>query len=322
MLQYSRSRAVLLAGLMFHLGMTSVLDAKNPVTQPAVRRAAWEKDQSVRYAITTEEERESKAAGLDAAGELSLKRTIDVSLKVLSEDPGGGRTIQGTLTQIRLSGRMDGRDVQFDSEHDKAGQGNSVADLLLKIIGAKFQVRVAPDGRIEQVRGLDSAWGGKGFSAPPPPLLSVQFIFRDQAMCRLLSETLSPPLPEPMKEDTRFAERMPLEIPFVTMLEWPATFTVAKPEQAEGVPCAHITGKGTLETARPPADVGTAGLRTTVLEGHRESDLYVAADSGQVVRHTITHDVLVEVVLKPPAGGDTQTMKIRQKIKISATRLK
>jgi hypothetical protein len=313
---------LVLLGFLVLTGVNTRLSAEAPSTQPARAHAAWKEGQSVRYRITVKEDRESTDPRLGAGSLLSMSRTLHVRLKVLGRDSAGLQMIRGVFDRIEVSGRSDGRPIDYDSDQDRPGKGNAVADLLSNVVNVEFQIQVLPNGAFKRVSGLDAAWRKKGLLAPPPAMLAIQFLFRDQAVYQLLGEVISPPVPtDAAGKGSTYEDRLPLEVPFVTMLTWPAVFTVVGTERVVSVSCVHVTAKGGLEIARPPGDVGTAGLRATVVEGQRQSDLYLASDSMQVIRNAVTQDVVLSLKLKPPAGGDSPSMTLRQRIRITAERV-
>jgi hypothetical protein len=319
---YNKSRVIPLAGLILLFGMNLRLLATIPATQPA-HTLSWKEGQSVKYVITIQEDRESMDPRLPEPSLLSLKRTLHLSLKVLPAKPNGLHRIQFKFDRIELSGRSDNQPIDYDSDRDQPGKGNTIADLISNIVGVNFNLLITPEGVFNKVTGLDATWRAKGLLIAPAPMLGIQFLFRDQAMLQLLTDTLSPPLPPNLNvKGYKYKDRLPLEIPFVTLLAWPATFTITGYEQIDGESCIRITAKGDLETVRPPRDIGKAGLRASAVKGQRQSDLYIAPGSREVIRHVIAHKITLSLKLIPPAGGDSPTMKLRQQIKIITTRQK
>ncbi|UCD29146.1 MAG: hypothetical protein JSV03_01285 [Planctomycetota bacterium] len=273
--------------------------------------------------ITVQEDRESTDRQLPKPSSLSLKRNLHLSLKALPRESNGFHKIQCKFERIELKGQFDDQPIHYDSDRDQPGKGNAIADLLSNIVGVKFHISITPEGVFKQLSGLDATWRAKGLLIAPAPMLGIQFLFRDQAMLQLLTATLSPPLPPDTSiKGFTYQHRQPVEIPFVALLVWPATFTITGNERINGGTCVHIIAKGDIKTARLPGDIGKAGLRASVVKGHRQSDLYISPDAREVIRNEITHKLALSVKLNPPAGGDSPIMDLRQQITIVATRLK
>ncbi len=126
--------------------LVSVPAARAAAAQSAVVHSAWKEGQTVSYVITCEEHRESQDSRADRPTVLSLQRTIHITLKAERIEADGSGSIQCTLDRIDLKGDNGGRPIAYDSQGDRAGSGNSTADLLSNVVGQQFRIRLGQGG--------------------------------------------------------------------------------------------------------------------------------------------------------------------------------
>lgn len=328
---------ILHAGIVIALLTAASLRADTATTQPATAQSAatqpapsagaaahpvWREGDSLRYRIVTDEQRCTINPRQPRPGRLKLTTTLDVKLDVGPIDKEGLRLIRATFERIAITGESDGQPIRYDSQEDKQGKGNPLADLLSLIVGQRFEVRATPDGAFAEVRGLDAIWRRNNLLAAPPALVSFQLMFRDLAVEQLLADTIAPPVPA--KRDAlpaRYTVPMPVSVPMVALLEWPATYIATGLTTIDGKPCIHVTANGVPTPAHVPGDISGAGLLCSVDKAVRKADMDLDPQSGQVIRNAIDHDLHLVLTLKPPAGGTTQTMMLKQLMTITTTRL-
>jgi hypothetical protein len=291
--------------------------ADAPSFQPAVIAAAhrrypsWQDGRTVRYTITTEEERTTDDP-LPEGHVLSLRRVMDVTFTPQEMKADGSGSMRGTLHRVELNGRSGHQFIRYDSRQDKPGQGNTTADLLAAIVGREFRIRLGPGGQFEEFTGFNTAWRSQGLLAAPASVVSIQFLFRDHAMLGLLRESLSPTL-------GREAE-MPGEIPGVAMLECAARFNVEPRNASMPHSRIRVQGQGDVRATRPDADIPTAGLLCEVTSGRQTWDLLLDTQTHQIIHNEMIRDVVLTVKLVPPTPSDSPATTIRQNLRIIASR--
>ncbi len=291
-----------------------------PATVPSVRYPLWRAGQPVDYVISVRENRRSHDQRPELRADLSLERVLHLHVDPREVSPAGG-VLRMRLDRIVLSGRSNETPIAYDSRQDRGKRGDALADLLATVAGRTFEVKISAAGEFLDVRGLDSAWRSAGQLMAPAPLLGIQFMFRDQTMLGLLRETLALPIGRDSDANGEtWRQILQTAVPLVTPLAWDAAFTTGDRADCGGRPCRHVTAAGSLSAVRPMGDVGEHGLRTEAVDGARRSDLRLDDDTGQVIRHQIEQNVVLSLVLRPPAGGETLRMKLEQTTQISVQR--
>jgi hypothetical protein len=294
----------------------------------------WRSGQAVQYRITVREERRSLDSRPDLNSDLVLERILHLRVEAheTSQDAG---SLRMQIRRLIVRGEFDGKPLAYDSDLRNRSEKNPLADLLSTVIGRRFDVKTGPGGEFLGVHGLDSAWRGAGPSTaglPPAPLLGIQFLFRDHAMLGLLRDTLAPPAitrPSGAGEGStgpstdaraRLHLSIPAAVPLVTPLAWDATFELIGPGTIAGDPCLRIAASGPVKAVRPAGDAGGHGLRCEVFEGKRRGELCVHPETSQVIRQEMNQNLVMSLILDPPAGGETLRMRIEQKTHVRVER--
>jgi len=309
--------AVLPSGSVKHLSSDpATIIVLRRATRPAVR------PQPVRVALS--EHRETTVQ--DAATTVSqLDLTLEGNLVAGTK---GGESAAASLTfdRIRLVyGEPAGprEMLSYDSTGDRAGQGNPLADLLVIVVGAQLQVSLEPTGRFVELNGLDVLWRKADVILAPPPLLPAQWIFRDLGMGELVAETLFPPMPQ---ASVRVGESWRTTLPANVMLAAP--LRVHLQATLTGIDCtprgrrvASVRLEGAMEPALDIYGSDEPGIVPQVASSTHRVDLRIEPESCSL-RQTSRRELELHLTLRPPHGGETRTMIIRQTRTLTVARRK
>ncbi len=202
--------------------------------------------------------------------------------------------------------------LTYDSRKDKAGKGNRLADLMAIVADVKLALKIAPDGRLVELRGLDAKWRAAGIIMAPPDLLAVQWLFRDNSMQELVSEALFPPMPATAKRtgDSWNAE-IPASIPLAAQLTSHLRFELSPGEDADRTSgSVRVKAAGQIKPTKPLLDAPPA-IQPAVNSASHTVQIQLNPESG-LLRQKSTRTLDVDLTLTPPSGNDRLKMKLRQ----------
>lgn len=253
-----------------------------------------------------------------------LELELQASLKAGKTEPDGAVTATLQFDRIRL--KMDSPDHPeetrtYDSQTDKPQKGSPLADLLTVVADARLDLRVSPNGRLIELRGLDPKWRAAGTIMAPPDLLAVQWLFRDMCMGELVAEALFLPMPaSPVQPGDAWEFDVPANIPLMAQLTSRLRCTMDRqPADDKTSEAIVICGSGCIEPTEPALKNSPPAIRPFV-ESSSHTMTARLDPATSVFRQTSERRVRLGLTLAPPTGAERLRMSVDQTRKLAAGR--
>jgi len=262
---------------------------------------------------------------------------LDLSIEgTLKKDKAGAEGSIGAslhFDRIRLSvGEKNRTDslLRYDSQTDKPGKGNRLADLMAVVADAKLALRVSPNGQLLELRGLDPKWRAAGIVMAPPDLLTAQWLFRDMSMAELVAEALFPPAPDrELTDGYKWSFDLPANIPLTAQF---TSHLAARVEQMHPAaqpwpagndgpasPILRIAATGQIEPAAAPLKDVAPAIRPAVSASSHHLRLTFHPKTG-FITHSSKRVLTTDLTLTPPQGNHRLRMRIHQVRTLEAER--
>ncbi|HPD31488.1 MAG TPA: hypothetical protein PLL20_15970 [Phycisphaerae bacterium] len=231
--------------------------------------------------------------------------------------------VEATLRFVRIRMKVDApqSSLAYDSENDKAGKGDQLADLMEAVTDAELTLLVSPDGRLLELRGLDHRWRQAGVIVPPPHLLAVYWFFRDNCMLELVGEALFPVMPAGRAQvgETWEAE-IPADIPLAARLNSCLRWSLCSVTDDDPVPAeVWFEAKGTVRLADLPMKDTSPGIRPYLKSGTHNVEAKLCPATG-TFQQSSSRLIDVELILTPPSGKERLRTTIHQERRLTAQR--
>lgn len=251
----------LLAFVFVVVGITGAAAQAQSEPAPLNLRPQWQPGQTARYEIWGRRVRsmEMSVGGRSRQTSVTIDTTGEITWTVDRVKPDGGATCIMTLDWMTATITPSEGEVQRNDSRRAQGDAPMVHDLLRAMAGVPLTVEVAPDGSIEDVRGVDAIRRRAQHEEMVPEELDFIESANDLATVPDVPAALEP-------GDTWQAEyRWTHEMGF---LHHDVTYTLAGVEHLAGIPVATVEARGDLELEvdrskmpdnAPPIDVKLVG---------------------------------------------------------------
>lgn len=286
-----------------------------PATRPAeailLRAALIPPPQPQPFRIQVVEHQETETPGRPATV-LDLEMSFSGILARTGDPLRGEWQAKLTLDRIELRHQsgVGAPEIQFDSTGNQDGP---VATLMSPLKGAQLALQISPTGRLRELRGLDLLLRKKWSATVSPNLQVLHSRMRDMPMCELLGEALFPPMPgSALRCGDSWHTEVQIGVGMLTPLCCQLRGELTGLEMGlDELPVAMLSLTGEVVPAHGLARESRPGVKPAVKRGSYRAELAVDWNTNAISQAS-HREIELEMTLDSPAGGEMQTINVRQ----------
>lgn len=181
-------------------------------------RWKYQKGQELRY--KTVQKTATEAAGNTIQQEMST--TFAMNVDDVDDKGLATLTCKYDAVAIKMAGLQE---LDYDSEKDKEAPDEPMAQMMSKLVGQSFTMKMTPSGKVTDVKGFDKILeammkGAGGEAEQEMARQMMKQMFSDDAFKSMMQQ-MSPPLPEEKvgKGDT-WSNEFTLKMPFLGAMKF------------------------------------------------------------------------------------------------------
>lgn len=238
--------------------------------------------------------------------QVNLTQRFNLSaLKALDND---GRQLELEFKDQKINVKQGELTVMsFDSRDNASTEGNPVAPLLTKMIGARIQYQTDAGGKVEKVEGVEELMTRIGFNRKSQQHAAFKDFVSEETLKRYGSlGEMMPNRVVKVGEDWSIKEQVPSTI---GTLDIQMNYTFKKWEQRDDRRCALIKADGVITPAPGPG----GGSPVKVQKGTISGDIWFDPELGMVVGQNLDQNMTLDI----NAGGQKMTSDLKQQIRMA-----
>lgn len=281
--------------------------------EPVRLQPQWEEGQTSRYEIFTRREQRGlvMAAGERREQQASVETTGELTWHVQQVRSDGGAVCEMTIDWMRMTMRSDQAEQVNDSRQG-SGDTEPVHDMLRAMAGTPIEVRVAPDGLIEGVAGVDAVRQSMANPGLAPGELDL--IESASKLALLAGAPAQATVGDTWQRRNRWRHEM-------GYLHEDITWRLEGVEHIAGIPVATVTGDAVLdlefEEPDMPPDAPPVDVR--LREGDLQTQVMFDLQRGEAVGRNSVQHTRIEITVETPQQRVQQ--EIEQTIQSQALRI-
>jgi len=274
--------------------------------------------------MVIEQDTETHVPSLPQPLNRTMKQTIDYSLTVLKQLPGGGREIEMEYLTVKMKMETHDKSMSFDSDSDPMNDGvDPLTAVMRNTVGVRFKYSLDGAGKVEKVEGVKEFVEKVGEKNPQTkPLLAVMF---NEESCKQMfggaieSDWLPP---EPVMVGETWNSRKEMSSGPLGALQTDYKYKFEGWENHLGRRCAVLEFAGAIKCYPEDAASQTSeGMNVSIKDGTTSGTTWFDPKLGMAVDTFIEQDIHMEMNVPGP-DGTRQTVKNRIKQKTSLQLIK
>lgn len=275
-----------------------------------------------RYVYVMDIESETKIQPPGRAKTVTQKMLMsqEMAISVLRETGEGGRVIEQEFLSQKMEMKMGDQTIMaYDSKALAPEDANPAVAVLLKMIGKKLTLTLAPDGRVEKLEGFEELLGDGGGN--PQMQAAMKGVFNEEQFKRFFD--LANQLPrEPVSIGDSWRTEMQVPLGPLGNLGVDLTSTLEAVDTREGHRVAIVGVEGTL------ASTGTAkgmpgGMELEIQSGRQSGRNQFDVGEGMLRESAIEQELSMKMRMPAPeeTGGAAieMAMEMAQDISMRLT---